>query len=149
MDVPDTDASAKLAAWFEDRWEDPFSVDVTGDLLGLLDECWARPRPPEPYLVYLKMAYHLSQEARDGLITYGLPADLRATLLEHQAVAAQFAAGALDRLGGMMIGDVVGLGKTLGRGGCLQAAPGRPWGPGACRVPQEPQTHVGGILRRL
>ena len=113
VDVPDTDASAKLAAWFEDRWEDPFSVDVTSDLLGLLDECWARPRPPEPYLVYLKMAYHLSQEARDGLITYGLPADLRATLLEHQAVAAQFAAGALDRLGGVMIGDVVGLGKTL------------------------------------
>ena len=113
VDVPDADASAKLSAWFEDRWEDPSSVDVTGDLLGLLDECWARPSPPEPYLVYLKMAYHLSQEARDGLIAYGLPADLRATLLEHQAVAAQFAAGALDRLGGVMIGDVVGLGKTL------------------------------------
>lgn len=113
VDVPDTDASEKLAAWFEARWEDPCSVDVTGDLLGLLDECWARPSPPEPYLVYLKMAYHLSQEARDGLIAYGLPADLRATLLEHQAVAAQFAAGALNRLGGVMVGDVVGLGKTL------------------------------------
>ncbi len=113
VDVPDTDASEKLAAWFEARWEDPASVDVTSDLLDLLDECWARPHPPEPYLVYLKMAYHLSQEARDGLIAYGLPADLRATLLEHQAVAAQFAAGALDRLGGVMVGDVVGLGKTL------------------------------------
>ena len=113
VDVPDADASAKLSAWFEDRWEDPSSVDVTGDLLSLLDECWARSSPPEPYLVYLKMAYHLSQEARDGLIAYGLPTDLRATLLEHQAVAAQFAAGALDRLGGVMIGDVVGLGKTL------------------------------------
>ena len=113
VDVPETDAAEKLAAWFEERWEDPCSVDVTGDLLSLLDECWARPSPPEPYLVYLKMAYHLSQEARDGLIAYGLPADLRATLLEHQAVAAQFAAGALDRLGGVMVGDVVGLGKTL------------------------------------
>ena len=113
VDVPETDAAEKLAAWFEDRWEDPCSVDVTGDLLSLLDECWARPSPPEPYLVYLKMAYHLSQEARDGLIAYGLPADLRKTLLEHQAVAAQFAAGALDRLGGVMVGDVVGLGKTL------------------------------------
>ena len=113
VDVPDTDATEKLNAWFEDRWEDPCSVDVTGDLLSLLDECWARPHPPEPYLVYLKMAYHLSQEARDGLIAYGLPADLRTTLLEHQAVAAQFAAGALDRLGGVMVGDVVGLGKTL------------------------------------
>ena len=113
VDVPETDASEKLAAWFEERWEDPRSVDVTGDLLSLLDECWARPSPPEPYLVYLKMAYHLSQEARDGLIAYGLPADLRTTLLEHQAVAAQFAAGALDRLGGVMVGDVVGLGKTL------------------------------------
>ena len=113
VDVPETDAAAKLAAWFEARWEDPYSIDVTSDLLSLLDECWARPAPPDPYLVYLKMAYHLSQEARDGLVTYGLPADLRATLLEHQAVAAQFAAGALDRLGGVMIGDVVGLGKTL------------------------------------
>jgi len=113
VDVPDTDAAEKLAAWFEDRWEDPFSVDVTSDLLDILDESWARPRPLEPYLVYLKMAYHLSQEAREGLIAYGLSADLRATLLEHQAVAAQFAAGALDRLGGVMVGDVVGLGKTL------------------------------------
>ena len=113
VDVPDTDASAKLAAWFEDRWQDPCSVDVTSDLLSLLDESWARPDLLDPYLVYLKMAYHLSQEARDGLIAYGLPADLRAALLEHQAVAAQFAAGALDRLGGVMIGDVVGLGKTL------------------------------------
>ena len=65
----------------------PCSIDVTSDLLSLLDECWARPLPPEPYLVYLKMAYHLSQEARDGLIAYGLPADLRGTLLEHQAVS--------------------------------------------------------------
>lgn len=113
VDVPDTDASAKLAAWFEERWEDPYSIDVTADLLVLLDESWARPSPPDPYLVYLKMAYHLSQEARDGLIAYGLPADLRNALLEHQAVAAQFAAGALDRLGGVMVGDVVGLGKTL------------------------------------
>ena len=113
VDVPETDAAEKLAAWFEKRWEDPCSIDVTSDLLSLLDECWARPSPPEPYLVYLKMAYHLSQEARDGLIAYGLPADLRTALLEHQAVAAQFAAGALDRLGGVMIGDVVGLGKTL------------------------------------
>lgn len=113
VDVPDTDASKKLAEWFEDRWLDPCSVDVTSDLLELLDESWARPDLLDPFLVYLKMAFHLSQEARDGLIAYGLPADLRSALLEHQAIAAQFAAGALDRLGGVMIGDVVGLGKTL------------------------------------
>jgi hypothetical protein len=40
----------------------------------------------KPYYVYLKMAYHLSQEARDGLSNYQTPANFG--LLPFQSVLA-------------------------------------------------------------
>ena len=113
VDVLDHDATAKLHRWFEDRWHDQFSVDVTDDLIALLDESWAAERLLDPYLVYMKMAYHLSRDAREGLIEYGLPESMRSALLDFQAAAVQVAARILDRRGGVMIGDVVGLGKTM------------------------------------
>ena len=113
VDVLDHDATAKLHRWFEHRWNDQFSVDVTDDLIALLDESWAAERLLDPYLVYLKMAYHLSRDAREGLIEYGLPESMRSALLDFQVAAVQVAARILDRRGGVMIGDVVGLGKTM------------------------------------
>ena len=113
VDVLDHDAAAKLQRWFDDRWEDQFSVDVTDDLVDIVEESWASEKPLSPYLVYLKMAYHLSRDAREGLVEYGLPKDLRSKLLDFQAAAVQVAARILDRRGGVMIGDVVGLGKTI------------------------------------
>lgn len=113
VDVLDHDAAAKLQRWFDDRWEDQFSVDVTGDLIDIVETSWASEKPLSPYLVYLKMAYHLSRDAREGLVEYGLPKDLRSKLLDFQAAAVQVAARILDRRGGVMIGDVVGLGKTI------------------------------------
>ncbi len=113
VDVVDTDASGKLARWFEDRWNDPFTVDVMPELAEALRESWVREDQLDPYLVYLKMAYHLSREAREGLIEYGLPASMRDKLLDFQAAAVQIAARIVMQKGGAMIGDVVGLGKTL------------------------------------
>jgi superfamily II DNA or RNA helicase len=57
------------------------------------------------------MAYHLSQEARDGLSQYQIPSDFQ--LFPFQAAAVKIAAHYVNRRGGVMIGDVVGLGKTL------------------------------------
>ncbi len=113
VDVLDTDATAKLADWFDERWDDQFAVPANPELIGLLDESWASEAPLDPYLVYLKMAYHLSHEAREGLIQYGLPASMAERLLEFQAAAVKIAARIVNQRGGAMVGDVVGLGKTM------------------------------------
>jgi superfamily II DNA or RNA helicase len=113
VDVADSDATAKLAAWFEARWEDQLAIDVTDQLVEILDESWVSEDQPDPFLVYLKLAYELSSDAREGLRDYDIPASLRGVLLAHQADAVRVAARIVERRGGVMIGDVVGLGKTL------------------------------------
>lgn len=113
VDVLDHDATRKLYQWFEDRWNDRFSIDITKDLIEILEESWAGERLLSPYHLYLKMAYHLSREAREGLLQYGLPESMASQLLEHQASAVRVAARILNRRRGVMIGDVVGLGKTI------------------------------------
>ena len=113
VDVVDGDATGKLADWFEDRWDDPFTVDAMPELAEHLRESWASEDQLDPYLVYLKMAYHLSKEAREGLIEYGLPASMQDKLLDFQAAAVKIAARIVMHKGGAMVGDVVGLGKTL------------------------------------
>ena len=113
VDVVDGDATDKLARWFEDRWNDPFTVEAMPELAEFLHESWISEEQLDPFLVYLKMAYHLSKEAREGLIEYGLPASMQNELLDFQAAAVKIAARIVMQKGGAMIGDVVGLGKTL------------------------------------
>ena len=112
-DVTDGDATAKLAAWFEDRWNDPLSIPVEIEVSEAISGSWASETQLDPYLVYLKMAYHLSKEAREGLVQFGLPASMEAELLAFQAAAVKIAARIVMGKGGAMVGDVVGLGKTL------------------------------------
>lgn len=59
------------------------------------------------------MAYHLSQEARAGLSEFRIPHDFGNKLWEFQTAAVKIAAHHLNKRGGVLIGDVVGLGKTL------------------------------------
>ena len=66
-----------------------------------------------PYHVYLKMAYHLSNEARAGVEEFKVPSVFGNRLFEFQAAAVKIAAHHLNRRNGVLIGDVVGLGKTL------------------------------------
>src|SRR5437867_7200455 len=68
IDVVDYDACQKLARWFEDRWEDRWCIDISKELLTIIEESWAREEPIPPYHIYVKMAYHLSHEARAGLM---------------------------------------------------------------------------------
>lgn len=111
VDVVEADAAQKLQGWFDQRWRDRFCLDISNELADIIDESWAREDLIKPYYVYLKMAYHLSQEARDGLSQYRAPHDFG--LLKFQEAAVQIAAHHVNKRGGVMIGDVVGLGKTL------------------------------------
>ena len=88
-------------------------MDITKELIQVIDESWARPECPPPYHIYVKMAYHLAEEARAGLSEFTIPPDMRDTLFEFQSAAVRIAARHLEKRGGVILGDVVGLGKTL------------------------------------
>ena len=109
----DHDSALKLKKWFEDRWNDRFCVDITDELLQIIEESWAREALIPPYHVYLKMAYHLSHEARAGLAEFRIPKVFGDRLFDFQAAAVKIAAHHLNKRNGVLIGDVVGLGKTL------------------------------------
>ena len=113
IDVLEHDACNKLVDWFEDRWRDRWCIDISKELAEIIDESWAGERLVPPYHVYLKMAYHLAQEARAGLSEFRIPAIFGNTLFDFQIAAVKIAAHHLNKRGGVLIGDVVGLGKSM------------------------------------
>ncbi|MBN1548264.1 MAG: hypothetical protein JW902_16555 [Syntrophaceae bacterium] len=117
IDVLEQDAAHKLSKWFDDRWNDRWCIDITEELIHIIDESWASDRLVLPYHIYIKIAYHLSREARAGINEFKLPRVFQTELLEFQQKAVLIAAHHLnrykDRPNGVLIGDVVGLGKTI------------------------------------
>jgi superfamily II DNA or RNA helicase len=114
-DFADSDHVDKLTAWFDDRWNDRFCIDITKELIEIIDESWAGDKIIPPYYIYLKAAYHLSQEARSGIKEFTLAPEFQRDLFDFQQNAVKIAAKNLnnDKRNGAMIGDVVGLGKTI------------------------------------
>lgn len=113
VDVMEQDAANKLAKWFDDRWKDRWCIDITQELIDIIDNSWAADKLIPPYYIYLKMAYHLSREARAGINEFKLPKIFQKELLEFQQKAVLVAAHHLNKRDGVLIGDVVGLGKTI------------------------------------
>lgn len=113
VDVLDLQANDMLVQWFKDRWDDKFSIDITQALIDLIDDSWAGDNPPSPYDVYLKVCWHMSRDVRDGLAEYTIPPALQNQLLEYQAQAVKTLARRIETKGGAMLGDVVGLGKSI------------------------------------
>jgi len=113
VDVLDHDAATKLAKWFEDQWSDRWCVDISEELIQVIGESWAREEALAPYHIYVKMAYHLSREARAGLSEFRIPPEFGNRLFDYQVAAVKIAAHHVNKRGGVLIGDVVGLGKTL------------------------------------
>ncbi len=112
VDILDQDASNKLQKWFSDRWQDYGCVDISQELAEIIDQSWARQELVSPYYIYLKIAYHLSHEAIAGLSEFRIPREFN-NLFDFQKAAVQLAARHVTRRGGVLVGDVVGLGKTL------------------------------------
>ena len=113
VEVLDPDTCQKLEDWFEDRWTDRWCIDISEELVEIIEQSWAREERIPPYHIYIKMAYHLSNEARTGLNEFQIPRDFEGKLFEFQTAAVKIAAHHLNRRSGVLIGDVVGLGKTL------------------------------------
>ncbi len=111
VDIPDKDAAAKLVDWFEARWNARFCLDISQELIDIIDESWAMPKLP--YYIYLKMVYHLSSEVREGFSEFKIPYIFQKELLAFQAEAVKIAAHYVTKRNGVLIGDVVGLGKTM------------------------------------
>ena len=113
VDVVDWDGTRALANWFEDRWNDRYSIDISAELVELIQQSWAGDTQPRPYDVFLKVCWHLSRDVREGLAEYGVPSILQNELLEYQSSAVKTLARRIATRGGAMLGDVVGLGKSI------------------------------------
>lgn len=113
VDILDYDACNKLSKWFSDRWEDRYSLDITEDLIKILSQSWAREEEIIPYNIYMKMIYHLSEEAQQGVRDVSIPEVIQNELLEFQETALKIAVQHIQKRNGVVIGDVVGLGKTI------------------------------------
>lgn len=109
------DNCQKMANWFSDRWDDLFSIDITKELIEVIENSWASETPIPPYYIYLKTAYHLSEDARNGIKEFTLSPEFNRELFDYQQTAVKIAAKHLrnEKRRGAMIGDVVGLGKTI------------------------------------
>jgi superfamily II DNA/RNA helicase len=112
VDILDHDACNKLQKWFDDRWQDYGCIDISKELAEIIDNSWAREDLILPYHIYLKMIYHLSHEAIAGLSEFRIPSEFN-NLFDFQKAAVQLAARHVTQRGGVIVGDVVGLGKTL------------------------------------
>lgn len=113
VDVTDYLGAKQLSEWFETKWVDRFSRPISDDLLALLDESWASKAGRPPYEVFLKVCFDLSQDVREGLAEYSVPREINDELLEYQKTAVKTLARRIMTRRGTMLGDVVGLGKTL------------------------------------
>ncbi|MGB3652596.1 MAG: helicase-related protein [Rivularia sp. (in: cyanobacteria)] len=112
VDILDHDACNKMQKWFNQRWEEYGCIDISQELAAIIDNSWARKELIPPHHIYLKIAYHLSHEAIAGLSEFRIPPEFN-NLFEFQKAAVQLAARHVTRRGGVIVGDVVGLGKTL------------------------------------
>ncbi len=113
IDVLDHDACGKLQKWFNDRWSEFGCEDISQELVTVIEQSWAREALIPPYHIYLKMAYHLSYEAIAGSNEFTIPQEFAPILFDFQKAAVQLAARLVTRRGGVVVGDVVGLGKTM------------------------------------
>ena len=113
IDVLDQEPCENLSKWFEDKWQDQFSLDISEEIIKLIEESWARETLVPPWYIYMKMAWHLSEDARKGLTDFYIPKELEKRLFKFQSAAVRIAARYISYKNGVLIGDVVGLGKTL------------------------------------
>ena len=113
IDILDQQSCEHLCQWFDEKWDDRFCIDISQEIINIIEKSWAGDSPYLPYHIYIKMAYHLSEEARKGLSDFFMPKELQDTLFDFQSSAVRIATHYVSQRNGVLIGDVVGLGKTF------------------------------------
>lgn len=98
----------QMIDWFERHWDDPSTQDFTAELADIIGESWARARR-SPDDVYRKAALH----EHDRVDIVPPPQPTGATLFDFQNAAFGSAIKKLDEYGGVVIADVVGMGKSI------------------------------------
>jgi superfamily II DNA or RNA helicase len=111
VDVLDSAASQDLSDWFEDKWNDHFSISIGKELLDLISQSWVEPA--KPFDVYMRLCFELARDIREGRDEYSISGPIDKKLLDYQKQAVRTLAKRIVTRGGTMLGDVVGLGKTL------------------------------------
>lgn len=106
-------STAELTQWFEELWGERFTLPIDADVLEVIDDSWASALPRDPYEIYLKVCHTMSRDVRAGLAQFEVSELISGTLLEFQATAVKTLARRIMQRRGTMLGDVVGLGKTL------------------------------------
>ena len=112
LEETDREKGEELSQWFDQHWQDTFSIDVTQELISVLENSWAAIPNPAPKTVHLRIAYELSRDARGG-DAMEIPAKILERLVPWQEAAAKVGARILANRGLVVVGDVVGLGKTI------------------------------------
>jgi len=100
----------KLLEWFDELWKD--GLEFTEDFNIILADSWAG-RAYSPYEMYLKAAYHEVREKLEG--QHSIDPIFGSTfpkLFDFQKTAVDYGLTMFELYGGVIIGDVVGLGKT-------------------------------------
>jgi len=107
----DPDSHRAVSAWFERLWGD--AEDFGPELLREVQSSWAINDQVTPWEIYIKTLYNLF---RDQLEAEAEPAEFLdedfPELAEFQQHAFNWARAILQQHGGVMIADVVGLGKS-------------------------------------
>lgn len=112
--IHDQPECEQLQAWFEERWDNPRCIDITELVESLISTGWPN-EGIRPYLVYLRMAYHIAHEGIEAQTEFRIPKPFDKELFEFQKEAVRLAAHKLLRASGfqgVILADVVGLGKT-------------------------------------
>lgn len=112
LEETDKQKGEELASWFSERWDDIFSIDITDRLIEVLKNSWATEPQPSPRIVHLRLAYELSRDARSG-VGVEIPRKIASRLVEWQENAVRVGSKILANRGLVVVGDVVGLGKTI------------------------------------
>jgi len=103
-----------LSTWFENLWE--ASEDFNPALLKVLRESWTTQLPgtfPPPYIVLMRGLYELFGDTIEAGGMGGLILrQMGDVLYDFQMDAVKRAISVINRYGGVLISDVVGLGKS-------------------------------------
>ncbi len=108
--VPGNENHEKLSEWFDNLWDDSEEFDKS--LMHVLESSWAI-NEPTPYELYLKVVYELVKDRLDeDEKVYKPKGEAVPELFNFQKDAVVQARSILNEYHGVILADVVGLGKT-------------------------------------